>query len=593
MASRPTPAELAGYPNMTRWFNPPLLAKLLLRVIISDVFGQYADRRLLEAALDTKPDRELLERADITNVVKPDGEGAVWIDFVADLGDGFDATYAIAYLLAQETLRVKGAKQPLPRGRALFMGGDEVYPTANRDDYRMKTVAPYAFAAPDREAPDHPLVFMIPGNHDWYDGLVTFLAYFCREKPTRLGDWRTRQQRSYFAVKLTEQCWVWAIDIALVSDMDQPQADYFVAIAKAMPKGAQIILCSAEPGWYKAEQGAGSFRTLSYAAWIAENAHKELRIPLVLSGDTHHYSRYSGGDGVQYITAGGGGAFLHGTHDLPEAIHADWLNSHAPLSLTTEPEVDHKPCGTRACWPDRDTSRALLWGNLRFPLLNWDFAILLGSVYWVLAFTLTQLPRCDVAVIEFMILAAGFVSYTGYQEKWTKRAIGWSFAHSLVQFGTLVLLSWAALAIDAALFGLHDGPWWAWAFALGLFMVPVGGAAAAFIFGVYLLLTSRYAGMSHNDAFSAMRLNSHRHFLRIRIAGDRITVFPVGLERVPKRKEWRDNPAAAGNPTASLFLPPDDVVPTLIERPIVIAAARVAPTTDIKTPGELPSKPAG
>jgi hypothetical protein len=31
-------------------------------------------------------------------------EGAVWIDYVADLGDGFDATYAMGCLLARETL---------------------------------------------------------------------------------------------------------------------------------------------------------------------------------------------------------------------------------------------------------------------------------------------------------------------------------------------------------------------------------------------------------------------------------------------------------------------------------------------------------
>ena len=33
------------YPRMARWFNPVLLAKLLNQVIISGIFGQYADRR--------------------------------------------------------------------------------------------------------------------------------------------------------------------------------------------------------------------------------------------------------------------------------------------------------------------------------------------------------------------------------------------------------------------------------------------------------------------------------------------------------------------------------------------------------------------
>ncbi len=37
--------ELARYPNMTGWFQLGLLAKLLLQVVVSDLFGQYADNR--------------------------------------------------------------------------------------------------------------------------------------------------------------------------------------------------------------------------------------------------------------------------------------------------------------------------------------------------------------------------------------------------------------------------------------------------------------------------------------------------------------------------------------------------------------------
>ena len=48
-----------------------------------------------------------------------------------------------------------------------------------------------------------------------------------------------------------------------------------MAIAKTMPHNSNIILCSAEPGWYKAEAEGNAFRTLSYAAWIAENAEDE------------------------------------------------------------------------------------------------------------------------------------------------------------------------------------------------------------------------------------------------------------------------------------------------------------------------------
>jgi hypothetical protein len=129
-ATAPPPLEeLAKYPTMTRWFRPGLLAKLLWRVVVSELFGQYADRRLIVAALDTVSDDELIERAqqfapgsgneDCT--LTPDPEGAVWIDYVADLGDGFDATYAIASLLAQETLTIAG--HVTRRGQILMMGG--------------------------------------------------------------------------------------------------------------------------------------------------------------------------------------------------------------------------------------------------------------------------------------------------------------------------------------------------------------------------------------------------------------------------------------------------------------------------------------
>ena len=98
--------DLQKFPRMAHWFNPLLLGKLLLQVIISGLFGQYADRRLIEAALDTVPDEELVTRADITDRVRPDSTGAVWIDYAADLGDGFDATYAIASLLGQASISI-------------------------------------------------------------------------------------------------------------------------------------------------------------------------------------------------------------------------------------------------------------------------------------------------------------------------------------------------------------------------------------------------------------------------------------------------------------------------------------------------------
>ena len=52
---------------------------------------------------------------------------------------------------------------------------------------------PYLEGAP-------PDMYALPGNHDWYDGLTSFMRLFCQGG--WVGAWRTRQRRSYFAVKL-------------------------------------------------------------------------------------------------------------------------------------------------------------------------------------------------------------------------------------------------------------------------------------------------------------------------------------------------------------------------------------------------------
>jgi hypothetical protein len=580
-------SDVARFPYMTEWFEPVLLAKLLLKVIISDVFGQYADRRLISAALDRVSDEDLGKRTDISGLVK-DKTGAVWFDYVSDLGDGFDATYAIAYLLAQPQLQMKGYGDPLlPRGNLVVMGGDQVYPTATRDDYTVKMRLPYSLALPDQGGKSHPLILLIPGNHDWYDGLVSFLASFCRNDPTSIGDWQTRQQRSYFAAKVSDNWWIWGIDIALVRDMDQPQADYFVAIAKAMPQRANIILCSAEPGWYKAAEESDSFRTLTYISRIADHARdehgneKELKIALVLSGDSHHYAHYYVDGGAHYITSGGGGAFLHGTLELKPKITARWLI-----------EEDDKPVTLRLRrrYPTRKQSKDLLDGNKNFGQRNRGLTWAWAGLYLVYSFALTFFHtgrlNWDVALIELLVLAGGVWGYSRYQEGYSSfkiiaAAAAQAFAHMAVIVGISALAWW----INERVLSLH-WHWLGWLAYLAAFAVTLGRWAAGKIFGWSLFITCRKFGMNHNDAFSAMRLDSHRHFLRIRILDDTVTVFPIKLDKVPGRKGWRFNPENERDRCPSVFSPAVDMRPVLIEKPIEIRQSTT--TTQVKIPGELP-----
>ena len=115
-----------------------LLLNTGLRTLLAILFGAYLDKRELQNALS----------GDVFE--QPGRDGELWLDYVADLGDGFHATYSVAYLLAQPRLAVGG--RVLPRGDVLLMGGDQVYPVANGDEYENRTKGPYRAALPEAPA---------------------------------------------------------------------------------------------------------------------------------------------------------------------------------------------------------------------------------------------------------------------------------------------------------------------------------------------------------------------------------------------------------------------------------------------------------
>ena len=163
-----------------RWLAPAELLRTAIKVGLSSVFADYADRREVQAAL---PATAL--------TLAPDGDGGMWLDHVADLGDGFDPTYTVARLLAADAVEVdppegtQGAPLHLPRGRLLVLGGDEVYPTPSSTGYEDRTKGPYRAALPPGAVDPAPFLVALPGNHDWYDGLTAFLRLFAQRRPAR------------------------------------------------------------------------------------------------------------------------------------------------------------------------------------------------------------------------------------------------------------------------------------------------------------------------------------------------------------------------------------------------------------------------
>ena len=99
-------------PKMVRWYDPRLLARVGIRTMVSNVFGQYADQRLIQAATDQGDSAALKARYDYRDPTQTDplqrvaldAGGAFWIDYIADTGDGFESTDTLAYLMAIDEL---------------------------------------------------------------------------------------------------------------------------------------------------------------------------------------------------------------------------------------------------------------------------------------------------------------------------------------------------------------------------------------------------------------------------------------------------------------------------------------------------------
>jgi hypothetical protein len=440
--------RMGQLPKMVSWYDPRLLARIGVRTIVSSVFGQYADQRLMQAVTDPADDKDLVARYDYSDpsagdpnkCVACDEGGAFWIDYVADVGDGFECTYAMAYLLAQDALDVRGAGR-LRHGEALILGGDQCYPQATREEYKERLLQPFnwAFTIPN---PDRKL-FAIPGNHDWYDGLNAFDSLFCssRDRLSRaggniIGGWQCQQHRSYWALRLPYNWWIWGADIQFSKYLDSSQVNYFECVAEQMSPKDNLIICLAEPSWMLADlQGQDNEENFFKITTIARK--RGARVVAVIAGDWHHYNRYYAHElDVHFITSGGGGAFLHPTHVLRNAISVRWPErpedeeGHAPQATGVRPgeawkakdynirlkrntkaaggiveqavqdvqdaiePLQREGLGLRKrtpikpqapkCYPSKGRSYLLSLGNVLFPFFNPSFAIGIGLLYWLI-----------------------------------------------------------------------------------------------------------------------------------------------------------------------------------------------------------------
>ena len=556
---------------MVKWYDIKILFKTGIQLVLSNIFGTFADKRENFSHSDKPDEIDYSEGGKVKEL---------WVDYIADLGDGFNSTYTMAYLLSKgfTSPKTKDKRElKLERGKVLIMGGDQVYPVASHDNYMQKLWLPYECAYPyddqvhlkvDKESLPH--VYAIPGNHDWYDGLNNFLKFFCQGRC--MGGWQTKQKRSYFAMKMPHDWWIWGIDIQLGGDIDWLQLNYFQELAFNMMKdGDKVILCTAEPAWVYSNTVEGkkrfdklNFFINNYIKKIVNenNDVRTLDLQVTISGDLHHYARYQHDfklDGrdrtTHHITAGGGGAFMHPTHNLPPKLDI--------IPDILKPTVD-RSLELKKSFPDKPTSKRMAWRNFLFPLHNRSLCLLLASVMLIIGL-LTQRSSITWST-------SGIVNYSIFNT-----IANQSYYNAFIGFFCKFIVSPASIILSLLfLFGLYtfrdnkNGNLWLnkgfgglhallhlfvgmattvglvqyffidyrlspiiFYIYLGLLQLMLGWILHGEIFGAYLFIANRLLKCHDNEAFSHFAMADYKNMVKFHIREDgALDIYPIGVKKV-------------------------------------------------------------
>jgi hypothetical protein len=288
------------------------------------------------------------------------------------------------------------------------------------------------------------------------------------------------------------------------------------------------------------------------------------RARVFLTGDLHFYKRHTNAEGIQKITSGGGGAFLHPTH--------------APGAKTLRNGFEEV-----AAYPDAATSARLTWRNFLFPFLNpksgWLYAFIYSMSAWLASASLEaadviDLPTAIEAALNAAIrdplngmwlvaIVGAFIFFTDtHLRSW--RILGGSF-HALLHLAAAFVVGWIALLLTVQTFELSYGST-VQLLLSGVITFVLGGPVGSFILGIYLFTSIRVFGRHGNEAFSSLRIQDYKQWLRLKVAADgALTIYAIGIDRVTR--QWRSG--ERGGAATSLAADSRATAPRLIDKVIV------------------------
>lgn len=480
----------------------------------------------------------------------------VWIDYLADTGDDFSVSRAVARILFAEyevdDPDDPNAKLQLPRGDVMVFGGDTAYPVATDIEIHNRVIVPFNQVLRKMDDGKPRALLGVPGNHDWFAGLDGFGRMFRRRrakieraerKPPsqkspkkkkaepadtdddldRLGqighviEWVEAfragkqvmkraalaiagyapvQSASYWALRLAPNLDMWGVDRQL-RQIDFAQRGFF---HEARDHDRGVVFCLADPVWAFLEPNAAGVKVMQSLDLDIERDKL-----LVLTGDTHHYCRQNFGDGM-HVIAGGGGAFLHpacvARRGLPEPA-AEFPGPKVTLALLLQ-----------VPWQ-------IVHGRSGF-IFHVAIAAIYAPTFWV-QWT-TGSAATFACSITAAIVAVVCVGLGGFRHK--------AFRIALLAIATGLAVGFFPLEVHEIVrkvAGLVGRVSTARELAVAAYLLSVYIGTLAI--GTFLMLLSLF-GLEQHQALAALAHPGYKHFLRLRVRRDGSAVDGWVLGRV-------------------------------------------------------------
>jgi len=162
------------------------------------------------------------------------------------------------------------------------------------------------------------------------------------------------------------------------------------------------------------------------------------------------------------------------------------------------------------------------------------------------------------------VLFLGFFLFTDTYVKWYRWTAG--TVHAASHIAATFFIGWGASYFAMTTLGLrYQTP--EQLLLTGSLIVLGGWIVGSLLLGIYLLISLNVFGRHMNEAFSSLRIEDWKHFLRLHIDDrGRLTIFPIGIRRVPR--VWKGSALDTGPRFVSDD--PKATRPELIEAPIIL-----------------------